>query len=124
MGDRKMGEINTIVLDIGNVLEEFRWVDYLKDCGYDNARDRLMRIPGVGPKVSDCILLFSMGYYEAFPVDVWVKRIMQYFYVAPDVSLKKIGEFAMAKFGPLAGFAQEYLFYYARDKISEEITVR
>lgn len=70
---------------------------------------------GVGPKVADCIMLFSMGKYSAFPVDVWVKRGMQYFYLAPDVSLKKIREFGREKFESLSGFAQQYLFYYARE---------
>lgn len=73
------------------------------------------RIYGIGPKVADCIMLFSMGKYSAFPVDVWVKRAMQHFYLAPDVSLKKIRDFARNKFGELSGFAQQYLFYYARE---------
>lgn len=93
----------------------------LKDTGYTKAREELMRLPGVGPKVSDCILLFSMGYHEAFPVDVWIKRIMQHFYLAPDVSLKRIEEFAQDRFKELAGFAQEYLFYYARKFKGKEL---
>lgn len=90
---------------------------------YANAREQLMKLPGVGPKVSDCILLFSMGHYEAFPVDVWVKRVMQYFYLAPDVSLNKIGEYARNRFKGMAGFAQQYLFYYARDLKGKEIVL-
>ena len=74
-----------------------------------------MKLSGVGPKVADCIMLFSMEKYSAFPVDVWVKRAMQHFYLAPDVSLPKIREFARDKFGKYAGFAQQYLFYYARE---------
>ena len=81
----------------------------------DQAQCQLMKLSGIGPKVADCILLFSMGKHDAFPVDVWVKRVMQYFYLAPDVSLKKIRDFGRSQFGNLAGFAQEYLFYYARD---------
>jgi N-glycosylase/DNA lyase len=87
----------------------------LKNAGYDKARAELMKLPGVGPKVADCVLLFSMGYSEAFPVDVWVKRIMQQFYLAPDVSLAKIQKYGQSKFGKLAGFAQQYLFYYIRE---------
>jgi N-glycosylase/DNA lyase len=56
-----------------------------------------------------------MEKYSAFPVDVWVKRAMMHFYVAPDVSLKKIREFGRDKFRNLSGFAQQYLFYYARE---------
>lgn len=81
----------------------------------DTCHEGLKNFNGVGPKVADCIMLFSMGKYSAFPVDVWVKRAMQYFYVAPDVSLPKIRQFARDKFGSLSGFAQQYLFYYARE---------
>lgn len=86
----------------------------------DEAHKALMNLKGIGPKVSDCIILFSMGKHDAFPVDVWVKRIMQYFYLAPDVSLKKIRDFGREKFGSYAGFAQQYLFYYARDLKGKE----
>jgi len=81
----------------------------------DGCHEGLKNFSGVGPKVADCIMLFSMGKYSAFPVDVWVKRAMQFFYVAPDVSLPKIRQFARDKFGNLSGFAQQYLFYYARE---------
>lgn len=81
----------------------------------DNCHESLKKFSGVGPKVADCIMLFSMEKYSAFPVDVWVKRAMQHFYVAPDVSLPKIRQFARNKFGNLSGFAQQYLFYYARE---------
>lgn len=82
----------------------------------DNARKELMRVPGVGPKVSDCIMLFSMQKYKAYPVDVWVKRVTEYFFLGKDVKMKEIQRFAQEKFGELAGFAQEYLFYYAREQ--------
>ena len=81
----------------------------------DICHEELQKLNGIGPKVSDCIMLFSMQKYSAFPVDVWVKRAMQFFYLAPDVSLPKIREFARGKFKNLAGFAQQYLFYYARE---------
>ena len=81
----------------------------------DQCHKLLQKLSGIGPKVADCIMLFSMEKYSAFPVDVWVKRAMQHFYLAPDVSLPKIREFAKDKFGKYAGFAQQYLFYYARE---------
>jgi len=81
---------------------------------YD-ARRSLMKVPGVGPKVADCIMLFSMQKYEAYPVDVWVKRVTEYFFLGRDVKMKEIQHFAEGKFGSMAGFAQEYLFYYARE---------
>ncbi len=87
----------------------------VKQSDDDGCHEGLKNFNGVGPKVADCIMLFSMGKYSAFPVDVWVKRAMQFFYVAPDVSLPKIRQFAREKFGSLSGFAQQYLFYYARE---------
>lgn len=81
----------------------------------DCAQKELIKLKGIGPKVADCIMLYSMEKHDAFPVDVWVKRVMQYFYLAPDVSLKRIRDFGRERFGLNAGFAQQYLFYYARD---------
>ena len=81
----------------------------------DQGKVELMTLPGVGPKVSDCILLFAFDKDEAFPVDVWVKRVMEYFYLKEDTNVKYIGEHGKRIFGKLAGFAQQYLFYYARE---------
>lgn len=89
--------------------------EYYNNISDDECHDTLIKLPGIGPKVADCIMLFSMGKYSAFPVDVWVKRAMMHYYVAPDVSLKKIRDFGRNKFGDLSGFAQQYLFYYARE---------
>ena len=90
-------------------------LDWIKGLDSDKCQKELKKFNGVGPKVADCIMLFSMEKYSSFPVDVWVKRAMQHFYIAPDVSLPKIREFAINKFGSLSGFAQQYLFYYARE---------
>ncbi len=90
-------------------------IDCIKNKPDEECHILLQKFTGIGPKVADCIMLFSMNKYSAFPVDVWVKRAMQYFYLAPDVSLKKIREFGVSKFGNLSGFAQQYLFYYARE---------
>lgn len=86
----------------------------LKHSPYDQAYTALLNCPGVGPKVADCILLFSMGKGEAFPVDVWIKRVMKHFYPHSSGTNKQIKKFALKKFGLLSGFAQQYLFYYAR----------
>ncbi len=90
-------------------------IKWIKSQEAEECHKELQKFMGIGPKVADCIMLFSMEKYSAFPVDVWVKRAMQHFYVAPDVSLKKIRDFGIDKFGDLAGFAQQYLFYYARE---------
>lgn len=80
------------------------------------ARQELLNFYGIGPKIADCILLFSMGKYETFPTDVWVKRVMERYYFDGPTSIKSIQEFAREKWGGLAGFAQQYLFHYIRNK--------
>ncbi|MFL0194096.1 DNA-3-methyladenine glycosylase family protein [Clostridium sp. WILCCON 0269] len=93
-------------------LYDISWIKMQQD---EICHKELQKFMGIGPKVADCIMLFSMQKYSAFPVDVWVKRAMNYFYLAPDVSLKGIRDFGIKKFGKLSGFAQQYLFYHARE---------
>ncbi|WP_270474204.1 DNA-3-methyladenine glycosylase family protein [Clostridium cochlearium] len=103
-----------VITDSSEYNEQFD-INYIKALEDDECHKMLQNFKGIGPKVADCIMLFSMGKDSAFPVDVWVKRAMQHFYLAPDVSLKKIRDFAREKFGEFSGFAQQYLFYYARE---------
>lgn len=91
-------------------------LDRIAQMNTEDAKKELMRLPGVGPKVADCIMLFSMQKHDAYPIDVWVKRVTEYFYLHTDVSNKQIQEFAGDKFGSFAGFAQQYLFYFAREQ--------
>ncbi|AHM57049.1 N-glycosylase/DNA lyase [Peptoclostridium acidaminophilum DSM 3953] len=90
-------------------------LERLAEFGSHECRKELMRLPGVGPKVADCIMLFALQKFDAFPVDVWVKRVISSLYNQEDMSLNKMREFALGRFGDLAGFAQQYLFYYARE---------
>ncbi|WP_273038942.1 DNA-3-methyladenine glycosylase family protein [Tepidanaerobacter syntrophicus] len=84
----------------------------------DEARKELLRFPGVGRKVADCILLYSMRKFDAFPIDVWIKRVLEHIYFnGKEVPIRKLQNFAESKFGNLAGFAQQYLFYYARNHL-------
>lgn len=83
-------------------------------------RDKLLTLSGVGPKVADCILLFSnLKRFEVFPIDVWVRRVMNDLYIKNEdenkVSKKQIENLAKEKFGDLAGLAQQYLFYWRRE---------
>ena len=85
-----------------------------------DARDELLTLSGVGPKVADCILLFSdLKRFDVFPIDVWVRRVMNELYIKnPDetkVNKKEIAKIAKEKFGDLEGLAQQYLFYWKRD---------
>ncbi len=83
-------------------------------------RDKLLTLSGVGPKVADCILLFSdLKRFEVFPIDVWVRRVMNDLYIKNEdetkVNKKEIEKLAKEKFGSLAGLAQQYLFYWRRE---------
>lgn len=78
-------------------------------------KESLMKLGGVGEKVANCVLLFSLKKFDAFPIDVWVGRIMRETYFdRKKVSNKKIQEFVRDYFGEYAGYAQEYLYYYRR----------
>lgn len=77
--------------------------------------ENLLELDGVGPKVRDCILLFGYDREKTFPVDVWVKRLMEYLYIKESIPNKKILEYGIKLFGDLRGYAQQYLFYYARE---------
>ena len=90
-------------------------LDTLASMSSDEARSTLTGFPGVGNKVADCTLLFSGTKYDVFPTDVWVKRVMEELYFKREASFKEIQDFAADYFGELAGFAQQYLFYYARE---------
>ena len=86
----------------------------------ENAREELLKLSGIGPKVADCILLFStLKRFEVFPIDVWVRRVMNDLYIKNEdekkVSKKQILEIANKKYGNLAGIAQQYLFYWRRE---------
>jgi len=73
---------------------------------------------GVGPKVANCIMLFALGKYDSFPLDVWMKRVMEEEYGL--VSPKEMASFAAQNFGEYGGFAQQYLFYYVREKNNDK----
>jgi N-glycosylase/DNA lyase len=79
------------------------------------ARAELMKLPGVGRKIADCVLLFAYGFQSAFPVDVWVmKGLRQLYFPRRRVTLQRLHRFAASHFGPCAGYAQQYLFHYMR----------
>jgi N-glycosylase/DNA lyase len=80
----------------------------------EELKTRLLKIKGVGEKVSDCVMLFAYGRVSRFPIDVWVKRVMEHFYFkGKETPLKEIQRFAAEKFGVYSGFAQQYLFNFA-----------
>ena len=84
--------------------------------GCPDCREDLLGFHGIGPKVANCIMLFGLRDTAAFPVDTWVKQIMNDMYGFEMNDVRGMQEFAAEKFGPLAGYAQQYLFYYYRDR--------
>jgi N-glycosylase/DNA lyase len=88
----------------------------LKAVSLDEARAVLMQLPGIGPKIADCVLLYAYGFPKAFPVDVWVARALQelYFPERPNMKLPELLSFSERHFGPQAGYAQQFLFHYIR----------
>ena len=87
----------------------------LYDMDTANAKKSLMSLKGIGNKVADCITLFALNKFNSFPIDVWIKRIMEYCYFDDsEQSIPAIAQFAEERFGELGGIAQQYLFFYAR----------
>lgn len=91
--------------------------DSLRSMNYPEAHKHLKKLHGVGDKVADCISLFSLGFLESFPIDVWIERVIQEHYgvfTNAGKSYSKKSEAARDYFGRYAGYAQEYLYHYTR----------
>ena len=102
---RKASELFTLEMDLSEISK----------MSYDEAFETILKVPGVGPKVADCILLYGFNFKEAFPSDVWIKRIVSHLYFeGKDISVPKVREFGMEEFGDNAGYVQLYMFHYAR----------
>jgi len=98
--------------------------DYLKKCDYQNAKENICQIPGVGNKVADCVLLFSLDKLEAVPLDRWIIRILEKYYNKKfEIKTKTITEKQYSilhkkivnHFGPFAGYSQQFLFKMERE---------
>lgn len=94
--------------------DDGRMLAATEEMSTEEAYKYLTKLCGVGPKVANCILLFSMKKYESFPIDVWVKRVMNRLYDIDEGDMKAMALFAKDKFGNYGGIAQQYLFYYIR----------
>jgi N-glycosylase/DNA lyase len=102
---RRASEMFTLEMDVSEI----------QKMSYDEAFETVLEVPGVGPKVADCILLYGFNFREAFPSDVWIKRIVSHLYFdGKDISVSKVREFGMEEFGDNAGYVQLYMFHYAR----------
>ena len=85
----------------------------------EDIRNELLKLDGVGPKVADCIMLFSLKRFDVFPIDVWVRRVMNDLYIHNEdetkVDKKHINKVSNEMFGDIRGIAQQYLFYWRRE---------
>lgn len=116
-----LGFRDKYVKRLGERMKDFD-VSQLRKTSYEEAKSSLMESSGIGEKVADCICLFSLDKYEAFPIDVWIARIMTHLYGSAIKSMfpgtkfsyRDIQAFARAKWGKDAGYAQEFLYMYAR----------
>lgn len=113
--DKYVKKTTQMILEQQVDLEEISRIDKT-----DEIKEKLMEFPGVGEKVADCILLFSnLKRLDAFPIDVWVRRVMKELYFPEEdeksLNKRKIQELAYKKYKNLAGIAQQYLFYWKRE---------
>ena len=92
-------------------------MDGLGKLSYEEAKASLVELSGVGEKIADCVLLFGYGHPQAFPVGVWIRRVVQdWYFGGRRLSDREIRHFAADRFGQYAGYAQQYLFHYARTR--------
>ena len=113
--DKRVYETTRLILNKEIDLEKLQKIE-----DSNILREELNKLPGVGDKVADCIMLFSMKRFDVFPVDVWVRRVMNELYIKNEdeskVDKKQIRSLAEEKYGNLAGIAQQYLFYWKREE--------
>lgn len=87
----------------------------LRNCEtFEEVQEALREYPGVGPKVASCTALFGLGFLDAFPIDVWMRRVMHRLYGMDEKDVRSMEDFAKKNFAPYGGIAQQYLFYYIR----------
>ena len=87
----------------------------LRNCEtFEEVQEALREYPGVGPKVASCTALFGLGFPDAFPIDVWMRRVMHRLYGMDEKDVRSMEDFAKKNFAPYGGIAQQYLFYYIR----------
>ncbi len=117
LNDMKTGFRSKYIRDFLDKLEDDTInLNSLYEMDYQSLKKELMKVKGIGSKVSDCIILFGYSKTNAFPVDVWIKRVIEHFYFdSQDIQIQEIENFGKDKFGEYGGFAQQYLFYYARE---------
>lgn len=112
--DKRIYNTTKMILEKQVDLEKIKNMDTTNEM-----RDELLKLDGVGPKVADCILLFALKRVDVFPIDVWVRRVMNDLYIHNEdeekVNKKELQKLAEEKFLGISGIAQQYLFYWKRE---------
>lgn len=108
-GYRSAYLVNTI-----NILASTQFLSDIKDLTDEQAKDKLKQLKGVGDKVADCIMLFGLKKTAVFPVDTWIDKVYRQNFGGNLKSRAEISKYFVDMFGDLAGYAQQYLFYYKR----------
>lgn len=103
------------ILKAAEMVQNQSTIEKIGKMNYKKAFEKLLELPGVGPKVADCILFYGFGFKNAFPVDVWIGRIVSEMYFnGEEVKPVKARVFGMKRYGDHAGYVQLYMFHYAR----------
>jgi len=106
-----------IVKTVADLMENNIYAEYTSKLTNVQLKKVLMSFVGVGPKVADCVMLFSYGRQDVFPVDVWVKRVMEKLYLKKESTIKEVFEYAEDYFGIYAGIIQQHLFHNIRKEL-------
>jgi len=103
-------------LHAANELVSEAFLESLRRLPYPDAKKALKQIPGVGDKIADCVLLFSLGFTGAFPIDTWIRKILRGLYFEnQEISDRELLDFSQKHFGRYAGYAQQFLYMLARE---------
>ena len=98
------------------IAEDTEFISSIASMSYEDGKQKLCELPGVGEKVADCVLLFSFGFGESFPVDTWILKVLKKYYGADKaISAKKASDFGRKRFGKFAGVVQQFMFEYGRE---------
>ncbi len=112
--EAKTGFRARFICEINGIVDQ-KYIKNIKELSLEHAREKLEELPGVGPKVADCVLLFSLDRLDSFPIDVWIRRIMHRLYFkGKEKKDRELQEFARKHFGEFCGYANQFLFYAAR----------
>jgi len=99
--------------EINKVVDE-EFLSKLSKANYAEAKEMLISLPGVGEKIADCVCLFGLQHYQAFPIDVWIARVLEEVY-GKKGNYSNLSKFAQETFGDKAGLAQQYLYHWRRN---------